>query len=234
MPNRVSCTASTFEVARGEVVTLIGRNGAGKTTTLRAIMGLLQKSHRRRSASATRDHRRGACRNTRSRVSGHRLLPGGARHLRLALTVEGEPLPAAGACAEGGMPLDEALYALTFPNLKAERRSSQGHRSSPAASSRCWPSPASCAPVRDPAPPRRADARASRRSSCKQIGAVIRQAQGARFHRSSSSSRIVRFARPGSPTAMYVVEHGTVDRHADGNAERRRRHRAASRSYLKV
>ena len=29
-----------LHVARGEVVTLLGRNGAGRTTTLRAIMGL--------------------------------------------------------------------------------------------------------------------------------------------------------------------------------------------------
>ena len=30
----------SFSVARGEVVTLLGRNGAGRTTTLRAVMGL--------------------------------------------------------------------------------------------------------------------------------------------------------------------------------------------------
>ncbi len=34
----------SFEVKRGEIVTLMGRNGAGKTTTLRTIMGLLAKS----------------------------------------------------------------------------------------------------------------------------------------------------------------------------------------------
>lgn len=33
-----------FHVARGEIVTLMGRNGAGKTTTLRSIMGLLSKA----------------------------------------------------------------------------------------------------------------------------------------------------------------------------------------------
>ena len=33
----------SFEVKRGEIVTLMGRNGAGKTTTLRTIMGLLGK-----------------------------------------------------------------------------------------------------------------------------------------------------------------------------------------------
>ena len=33
----------SFEVNRGEIVTLMGRNGAGKTSTLRSIMGLLNK-----------------------------------------------------------------------------------------------------------------------------------------------------------------------------------------------
>ena len=33
----------SFEVHRGEIVTLMGRNGAGKTSTLRTIMGLLAK-----------------------------------------------------------------------------------------------------------------------------------------------------------------------------------------------
>ena len=33
----------SFEVKRGEIVTLMGRNGAGKTTTLRALMGLVAK-----------------------------------------------------------------------------------------------------------------------------------------------------------------------------------------------
>nr|WP_295469624.1 ABC transporter ATP-binding protein [Mesorhizobium sp.] len=32
-----------FDVAPGEVVTLLGRNGAGKTTTLRSIMGVMRK-----------------------------------------------------------------------------------------------------------------------------------------------------------------------------------------------
>ena len=39
--SRTSCTASTFDVREGEVVTLLGRNGAGKTTTLKSIMGIV-------------------------------------------------------------------------------------------------------------------------------------------------------------------------------------------------
>jgi branched-chain amino acid transport system ATP-binding protein len=33
----------SFEVAAGEVITLIGRNGAGKTTTLKSIMGIIRR-----------------------------------------------------------------------------------------------------------------------------------------------------------------------------------------------
>jgi branched-chain amino acid transport system ATP-binding protein len=34
----------SIEIARGEIVCLIGRNGAGKTTTLRSIMGLMDRT----------------------------------------------------------------------------------------------------------------------------------------------------------------------------------------------
>jgi branched-chain amino acid transport system ATP-binding protein len=33
----------SFEIARGEVVALMGRNGAGKSTTLRSVMGLVER-----------------------------------------------------------------------------------------------------------------------------------------------------------------------------------------------
>ena len=42
-PSRVLFGVS-LQVARGEVVTLIGRNGMGKTTTIRALLGLLAPS----------------------------------------------------------------------------------------------------------------------------------------------------------------------------------------------
>ena len=32
----------SFEVNKGEIVTLIGANGAGKTTTMQTIIGLIQ------------------------------------------------------------------------------------------------------------------------------------------------------------------------------------------------
>src|SRR5690349_18047919 len=42
---------TSFDIYRGEVVTLLGRNGVGKTTTLRSIMGMLP----RRRGSVTFD-----------------------------------------------------------------------------------------------------------------------------------------------------------------------------------
>src|SRR3979490_3569881 len=34
----------SIDVAKGEIVCLIGRNGAGKTTTLKSIMGLMERT----------------------------------------------------------------------------------------------------------------------------------------------------------------------------------------------
>jgi branched-chain amino acid transport system ATP-binding protein len=67
----------SFEVRRGEIVTLLGSNGAGKTTTLRAIMGL-------------RPPRAGAIRFRGQSLVG---LPAAARaELGLALVPEGREL----------------------------------------------------------------------------------------------------------------------------------------------
>ena len=108
----------SFEVGRGEVVTLLGRNGAGKTTTLRSIMGLLRK-------------KTGTIRFEGEDVAG-RLPEAIARRgiaycpeergIFASLTVE-ENLFLPPVIAEGGMAIDD-IYAL-FPNI-AERRTSQG------------------------------------------------------------------------------------------------------------
>jgi branched-chain amino acid transport system ATP-binding protein len=60
----------TIEVARGEIVTLIGSNGAGKTTTLKTISGLLHP----RQGSVRFEGR------DISRVPAHRLVADGIGH----------------------------------------------------------------------------------------------------------------------------------------------------------
>jgi branched-chain amino acid transport system ATP-binding protein len=109
-------------VARGEVVTLLGRNGAGRTTTLRAIMGLTG----RRTGSI--------------RIGGRETihLPTyRIAHCGVGYCPEERGIFASLSCEENlllpphvnpnaeGMSLDE-IYAM-FPNL-AERRHSQGTR----------------------------------------------------------------------------------------------------------
>ena len=59
-----------FDVARGEVVTLLGRNGAGKTTTLKSIMGVVPRREGSIVVRRQRDDR--ACRRTASRGSASR------------------------------------------------------------------------------------------------------------------------------------------------------------------
>lgn len=107
-----------FDVAEGEVTTLLGRNGVGKTTTMRAIMGLIAQ-------------RKGAIQFRGKETIG---LPANAiakagvgycpeeRGIFAALNVR-ENLLLPPKVAPGGMELDE-IYAL-FPRLK-ERQASQG------------------------------------------------------------------------------------------------------------
>ena len=107
-----------FEIARGEVVTLLGRNGAGKTTTLRSVMGLLRKK--------TGEIRFGD-ENIAGRLTEYVARRGIAycpeeRGIFSSLSVE-ENLLLPPVIAEGGMTLED-IYAL-FPNLE-ERRGSQG------------------------------------------------------------------------------------------------------------
>ncbi|MFT0891413.1 ABC transporter ATP-binding protein [Pseudochelatococcus sp. G4_1912] len=107
-----------FDVAPGEVVTLLGRNGAGKTTTLRSIIGILRK----RTGSIT--------------FEGQETIRMPSRHIaRLGIgyvpeergifsslsVAENLVLPP--QIKKGGM-TNEQIFTL-FPNLK-ERLSSQG------------------------------------------------------------------------------------------------------------
>ena len=107
-----------FEVAQGEVVTLLGRNGAGKTTTLRSIMGIVGK----------RQGQVGFCGTETTALPSNAIARLGIaycpeeRGIFSSLSVE-ENLLLPPVVKAGGMSVDE-LYAL-FPNL-AERRRSQG------------------------------------------------------------------------------------------------------------
>ena len=107
-----------FDVAPGEVVTLLGRNGAGKTTTLKSIMGVVP----RRQGSIQFDG-----------TETIKLAPNRVAHLGIAwcpeergifssLNVE-ENLLLPPKVADGGLAVPQ-IYEL-FPNLR-ERRRSQG------------------------------------------------------------------------------------------------------------
>ncbi|MDM0071499.1 ABC transporter ATP-binding protein [Variovorax sp. J31P207] len=105
-----------FDVAQGEVVTLLGRNGAGRTTTLRAILGMTDRRAGiveigGRDAMAEADHRVahlgiGYCPEERGIFAG--------------LSTE-ENLTLLPRIRDGGMHLDD-IYRM-FPNLKERARS---------------------------------------------------------------------------------------------------------------
>ena len=108
----------TFDVAPGEVVTLLGRNGAGKTTTLKAIMGIVQT--RRGSVRFGTDELVGRPSNAIARL-GIAFCPE-ERGIFASLNVK-ENLLLPPAVRAGGLPLD-TIFDL-FPNLR-ERLRSQG------------------------------------------------------------------------------------------------------------
>ena len=107
-----------FDVAQGEVVTLLGRNGAGKTTTLKSIMGVVP----RRDGSVRLDG------HETIRMASNRIARQGIawcpeeRGIFASLNVE-ENLLLPPKVREGGLGIDQ-IYEL-FPNLR-ERRRSQG------------------------------------------------------------------------------------------------------------
>lgn len=113
----------SLDVARGEVVSLIGRNGAGRTTILRAIMGMLDQrtgtlAVKGRDMSATPAHRMAEC--------GLGYCPE-ERGIFASLSCEENLMlpPPIRAGRDMAMSLDE-IYAM-FPNLK-ERAQSPGTR----------------------------------------------------------------------------------------------------------
>lgn len=108
----------SFEVGKGEVVTLLGRNGAGKTTTMRAIMGMLGSRK-----GSIRYEGRELIKLKSDRIARHGIAycPE-ERGIFSSLNVwENLMLPP--VVKAGGLPLDK-IYQL-FPNLQ-ERSSSQG------------------------------------------------------------------------------------------------------------
>jgi len=111
-----------FDVARGEVVTLLGRNGAGKTTTLKSIMGIVP----RREGSIVFEGQETI------RLPSNRIARRGIawcpeeRGIFASLDVE-ENLMLPPVVGEGGLPVAQ-IFDL-FPNLK-ERLSSPGTKPS--------------------------------------------------------------------------------------------------------
>jgi branched-chain amino acid transport system ATP-binding protein len=109
---------ASFEVAAGEVVTLLGRNGAGKTTTMKSIMGMVTK----RKGSVRFDGRELIdLSSDKIARAGIALCPE-ERGIFASLDVS-ENLLLPPKIAPGGLSLQQ-IYEL-FPNLK-ERANSQG------------------------------------------------------------------------------------------------------------
>jgi branched-chain amino acid transport system ATP-binding protein len=107
-----------FEVAPGEVVTLLGRNGAGKTTTLKSIMGIVGQ---RQGSIAFEGAETIRLPSNRIAHLGIAICPE-ERGIFASLNVE-ENLLLPPQVKAGGLTIDQ-IFEL-FPNLK-ERLSSQG------------------------------------------------------------------------------------------------------------
>ena len=108
----------SFDVNRGEVVTLLGRNGAGKTTTLKAVMGILAQ----RKGSMTLRGRELIDLPARAIARAGIAFCPEERGIFASLSVQ-ENLMLPPKVGSGGLSV-ERIYQL-FPNLK-ERLSSQG------------------------------------------------------------------------------------------------------------
>src|SRR5439155_16150532 len=109
---------AAFDVAAGEVVTLLGRNGAGKTTTLKSIMGIVGQRRGSVLFDGTETIRLASNRIARLGIA---LCPE-ERGIFASLDVE-ENLLLPPQVKEGGFSVEQ-IFEL-FPNLK-ERLHSQG------------------------------------------------------------------------------------------------------------
>jgi branched-chain amino acid transport system ATP-binding protein len=109
---------ASFDIARGEVVTLLGRNGAGKTTSLKSIMGMV--TQRRGSISFEGTETVGLQSNQIAKL-GIAICPE-ERGIFASLDVE-ENLLLPPKVKDGGLSVAQ-IFEL-FPNLK-ERLHSQG------------------------------------------------------------------------------------------------------------
>ena len=107
-----------FDIAEGEVVTLLGRNGAGKTTTLKSIMGMVG---RRQGSIKLRSTQLVNLPSNRIARLGIAFCPE-ERGIFASLDVE-ENLLLPPQVAPGGLSVDQVFEL--FPNLK-ERLRSQG------------------------------------------------------------------------------------------------------------
>jgi branched-chain amino acid transport system ATP-binding protein len=107
-----------FEIAEGEVVTLLGRNGAGKTTTLKSIMGMVG---RRSGSIRFKDVETIGFPSNRIARSGIAFCPE-ERGIFASLDVQ-ENLMLPPQVAPGGLSVEQ-IFTL-FPNLR-ERLHSQG------------------------------------------------------------------------------------------------------------
>ena len=107
-----------FVVAKGEVVTLLGRNGAGKTSTLKSIMGI---GPRRSGSVRFEGHEMAALPANVIARRGIAYVPE-ERGIFASLSVE-ENLLLPPVVRPGGMSVEE-IYRI-FPNL-LERKRSQG------------------------------------------------------------------------------------------------------------
>ena len=108
----------SFDIGKGEIVTLLGRNGAGKTTALRSIMGLVRK----KTGSIRFDGREILGRPPEFVARRGIAYCPEERAIFASLSVE-ENLYLPPAIAPGGMSVEEVLEL--FPNLK-ERWHSPG------------------------------------------------------------------------------------------------------------